>query len=135
MTEERDESLDKIAMVSEIVAAYVSNHTMEQSEIPNFIKLVYRNLYNPETGTGKQLLSSSPGVPAVPIEESINPDYIVCLEDGRKLKMLKRHLKTAYNITPDEYRERWGLPSNYPMVAPNSDNLISRNLRCPQFIN
>ena len=116
MTEERDESLDKMALVSEIVAAYVSNNTMESSEIPEFIKLVYRNLYN--KGTGKSLLPS-PGVPAVPIEESIKPDYIVCLEDGRQLKMLKRHLKTAYNITPDEYRERWGLPSNYPMVAPN----------------
>ena len=116
MTEERDDSLDKMTLVSEIVAAYVSNNTMESSDLPEFIKLVYRNLHN--TGFGKSSLGA-PGVPAVPIDESVNPDYIVCLEDGRRLKMLKRHLKTAYGMTPEQYKERWDLPSDYPMVAPN----------------
>lgn len=113
MTEERDESLDSMALVSEIVAAYVSNHTMESSELPNFIKLVHQSLYVEKSSLG------APGVPAVPIDESVNPDYIVCLEDGKKLKMLKRHLKTAYGMNPTQYKERWSLPSDYPMVAPN----------------
>lgn len=113
MTEERDAFLDRMALVSEIVAAYVSNNTMETSEVPNFIKLVHQSLY-----TGKSSLGA-PGVPAVPIDESVNPDYIVCLEDGKQMKMLKRHLKTAYGMNPAQYKERWSLPSDYPMVAPN----------------
>lgn len=116
MTEQRDYSLESKALVSEIVAAYVSNHTMELSELPEFIKLVHKSLHN--IGVRKSSLGA-PGIPAVPIDESINPDYIVCLEDGRRLKMLKRHLKTAYEMTPDQYRERWSLPPEYPMVAPN----------------
>ncbi len=116
MTEEKDESLDSMALVSEIVAAYVSNHTMEPSELPEFIKLVHKSLHN--IGVRKSSLGA-PGIPAVPIDESINPDYIVCLEDGRRLKMLKRHLKTAYGMAPEQYKERWGLSPDYPMVAPN----------------
>lgn len=116
MTEQRDYSLESKGLVSEIVAAYVSNHTMEPSELPEFIKLVHKSLHN--IGVRKSSLGA-PGIPAVPIDESINPDYIVCLEDGRRLKMLKRHLKTAYEMTPDQYRERWSLPPEYPMVAPN----------------
>ncbi len=116
MTEERDNSLESTALVSEIVAAYVSNHTMEAAEIPEFVKLVHQSLHN--IGSKKSSLGA-PGVPAVPIDESVKPDYIVCLEDGKQMKMLKRHLKTAYNMTPDQYRERWSLPPEYPMVAPN----------------
>lgn len=116
MLEEKDELLENMAMVSEIVAAYVSNHTMEPSEIPNFIKIVHRSLHNIESGKSSL---GAPGVPAVPIDESVNPDYIVCLEDGKRLKMLKRHLKTAYGMSSEQYKERWDLPSNYPMVAPN----------------
>jgi predicted transcriptional regulator len=114
---ERNESLDSMAFVTEIVAAYVSNNTMEVSDLPEFIRLIHRSLYN--AGAGKSFSLSARGEPVVPIEDSIKPDYIICLEDGKQLKMLKRHLKTSYGMTPDQYRERWGLPSNYPMVAPN----------------
>lgn len=114
---ERSESLDMMAMVSDIVAAYVSKNEMDPTEIPGFIQLVQRSLCNVNSKHTFTLTSRSE--PAVPIEESIQPDFIVCLEDGRCMKMLKRHLKTAYNMTPEQYRERWGLPSNYPMVAPN----------------
>lgn len=112
-----NESLDIMAMVSDIVAAYVSNHSMEPSELPSFIQLVQRSLCSLNSKNSFVLASRSE--PAVPIEESIQPDYIVCLEDGKRMKMLKRHLKTSYNMTPDQYRERWSLPANYPMVAPN----------------
>src|SRR3990167_11521660 len=116
MTDTHD-SLDIMAMVSDIVAAYVSNHSMEPSELPNFIQLVQRSLCN--LNSKNSFILASRSEPAVPIEESIQPDYIVCLEDGKRMKMLKRHLKTSYNMTPDQYRERWGLPVDYPMVAPN----------------
>lgn len=114
---ETNESLEVMAMVSDIVAAYVSNHTMDPSELPNFVQLVQRSLCSANSKSSFILASRSE--PAVPIDESVQPDYIVCLEDGKRMKMLKRHLKTAYNMTPDQYRERWGLPANYPMVAPN----------------
>src|SRR5437762_13750137 len=119
-----NESLEVMAMVSDIVAAYVSNHTMEPSELPNFIQLVQRSLCN--IGSKNSFVLASRSEPAVPIDESIQPDYIVCLEDGKRMKMLKRHLKTAYNMTPDQYRERWGLASDYPMVAPNYARQRSR---------
>ena len=116
MTDQSD-SLDIMAFVSEIVAAYVSRNEVAAEEIPGLIQLVQRSLCNLNSKNSFPLASRSE--PAVPIEESIQPDYIVCLEDGRCMKMLKRHLKTAYNMTPEQYRERWGLPANYPMVAPN----------------
>lgn len=109
--------LDFMSMVSNIVAAYVSNHTIELSELPGFVQQVHRSLGNLNSKNAFPL--SSPGTPAVPIKESITPDYIICLEDGKKMKMLKRHLKASYGMTPDQYRERWDLPVNYPMVAPN----------------
>ncbi len=112
-----NESLDIMAMVSEIVAAYVSNHEMEQDNVPSFIQQIYQSLSR--LNSKQPFLFSSRSEPAVPVEDSIHPDYIVCLEDGLHLKMLKRHLKTSYNMTPEQYRERWNLPSNYPMVAPN----------------
>jgi len=112
----KDEQLNMMAMVTEIVAAYVSNNKMESSDLPGFINLVQLSLLSLCESTSRLRSSSEP---AVPFEESVKPDYIVCLEDGRRLKMLKRHLKTAYNMTPDQYRERWNLPANYPMVAPN----------------
>lgn len=114
---DRNESLDLTELVAEIVAAYVSNNQMELTELPTFIQLVHRCLCNIKSG--KSFLPSSCGEPAVPVEDSIKPDYIVCLEDGKPMKMLKRYLKTAYNMTPNQYRERWNLPANYPMVAPN----------------
>lgn len=114
---EKNESLNIMALVAEVVAAYVSNNEMESSELPAFIQQVYRSLGN--VGSSRSFLLHDRPDPVVPVEESVQADYIVCLEDGRRLKMLKRHLKTAYNMTPDQYRERWGLASDYPMVAPN----------------
>lgn len=111
------EALDIMGLVSDIVSAYVSNNAIEPTELPAFVQLVKRSLMNLNSQHSFVLASRSE--PAVPIEESVQPDYIVCLEDGKRMKMLKRHLKTSYNMTPDQYRERWGLPINYPMVAPN----------------
>ena len=105
-----------LPMVTEIVAAHVSNNTVSLTDLPTLIEQVYKSLAN--VGTEPVVAEERPQ-PAVPIKKSVTPDYIVCLEDGKKLKMLKRHLKTAYNMTPEEYRDRWGLPTDYPMVAPN----------------
>jgi predicted transcriptional regulator len=109
-------SNELLTITSEIVAAHVSNNTVSVADLPGLIEQVYRTLVT--VGPGADGARERP-TPAVTIRKSINPDFITCLEDGKKLKMLKRHLKTAFNMTPDEYRERWGLPSDYPMVAPN----------------
>jgi len=103
---------DKLAMVSTIVSAYVSNNSIAPNQLPELIATVHEAL----EADGEE--EAARREPAVPIKKSIKPDYIVCLEDGRKLKMLKRHLRTAFNMTPDQYRAKWGLPENYPMVAP-----------------
>ncbi|MBP2300430.1 MucR family transcriptional regulator [Azospirillum picis] len=105
-----------LSLTTEIVAAHVSNNTVALTDLPTLIEQVYKSLAN--VGTEPPVAEERPQ-PAVPIKKSVTPDYIVCLEDGKKLKMLKRHLKTAYNMTPEEYRDRWGLPTDYPMVAPN----------------
>jgi len=107
---------DLLSLTSEIVSAHVSNNSVAMSDLPQLIEQVYRTLAN--VGTEPANAPERPQ-PAVPIKKSVTPDYIVCLEDGKKLKMLKRHLKTAYDMTPEEYRERWSLPPDYPMVAPN----------------
>ncbi len=104
-----------LALTSEIVSSYVANNTLPAQEIPGVIEQVFKTLSNVDKDTG---LHADRPKPAVPIKKSVMPDYIVCLEDGKKLKMLKRHLKTAYDMSPEEYRERWGLPADYPMVAP-----------------
>ena len=104
-----------LELTTEIVAAHAGNNTVAPGDLPQLIQDVYKSL----AAVGTQQTSSERLRPAVAIKKSIFPDYIVCLEDGKKLKMLKRHLKTAYNLTPEQYRERWGLPSDYPMVAPN----------------
>lgn len=105
-----------LALTTDIVSSYVSKNSLGTHEIPALIEQVFKTLSN--VNTDNHILSERPQ-PAVPIKKSVQPDHIVCLEDGKKLKMLKRHLKTAYNMTPEEYRERWGLPADYPMVAPN----------------
>ncbi|WP_431856858.1 MucR family transcriptional regulator [Azospirillum sp.] len=105
-----------LSLTTEIVAAHVSNNSVAVADLPVLIEQVYKSLSN--VGTDPVPVEERPQ-PAVPIKKSVTPDYIVCLEDGKKLKMLKRHLKTAYNMTPEEYRDRWGLPADYPMVAPN----------------
>lgn len=104
-------------MTADVVAAYVGNNPLPATQIPEVINTVYGSLrkINVVTRNG----GDEPPKAAVPVRKSITPDYIVCLEDGKKLKMLKRHLRTVYNLTPDEYRTKWGLPTDYPMVAPN----------------
>ncbi|MBC8159003.1 MAG: MucR family transcriptional regulator [Alphaproteobacteria bacterium] len=104
-----------LELTTEIVAAHVGNNSLAVSDLPTLIEDVYKSLH----GLGDALPEPEILKPAVPIKKSIFPDYIVCLENGKKLKMLKRHLKTAYDMTPEEYREKWSLPSDYPMVAPN----------------
>ena len=102
-------------LTADIVAAHVSNNTVAISDLPQLIANVYGALSN-LVGVDK---AEEKPEPKVPIRSSIRPDYIVCLEDGKRLKMLKRHLATHYQLTPQQYRERWGLPADYPMVAPN----------------
>jgi predicted transcriptional regulator len=115
---------DLLALTTEIVAAHVSNNTVAVSDLPQLINQVYQSLQN--IGGSASPAQPDRPQPAVNPKKSVTPDYIVCLEDGKKLKMLKRHLKTAYNMTPEEYRERWGLPADYPMVAPNYAKQRSR---------
>lgn len=105
-----------LALTADIVASHVSNNSVPVSDLPVLIEQVFKTLAS--VGGGDAQTNDRPQ-PAVPIKRSVTPDYLVCLEDGKKLKMLKRHLKTRYSMTPDEYRDRWGLPADYPMVAPN----------------
>lgn len=124
MTENINESdIDKVSntdilqYTSQIVSAYVSYNSVSGEELPNVMANVYDTL-------AKTARISAEGVgahlsPAVPVKQSVNDDYIICLEDGKKFKSLKRHLRTYYGLTPEEYRKKWGLPSDYPMVAPN----------------
>ncbi|WP_288412612.1 MucR family transcriptional regulator [uncultured Sphingomonas sp.] len=111
---ERDDAL--IALTADIVAAHVGNNTIDIAEIPTLIRSVHGALVG--LGTTAEAPAQR-AEPAVPVRSSIKPDYIVCLEDGRKLKMLKRHLMTHYKLTPEQYRAKWNLPADYPMVAPN----------------
>ena len=122
MTDKNDNE-ELMGLTADIVAAHVSNNTVAVGELPTLINQVYQSLAG--VGQEKEVEPERPQ-PAVPIKKSITPDYIVCLEDGKKLKMLKRHLKTAYDMTPAEYRERWGLAADYPMVAPNYAKQRSR---------
>ncbi len=105
-----------ITLTSDIVAAHVSNNSVTVDDLPSLISNVYGAL---SSLGGTNVVEEEKPEPAVSIRASIKPDYIVCLEDGKKLKMLKRHLMTHYNMTPEEYRARWNLPADYPMVAPN----------------
>ena len=115
MSEQPNQS-ELLSLTSSIVAAHVSNNSVAVTDLPQLIRDVHETLAS--VGSGQDREAERP-TPAVSVKKSVTPDFIICLEDGKKLKMLKRHLKTAYNMTPEEYRERWGLPSNYPMVAPN----------------
>ena len=109
------QSLDVLGLTAQIVSAHVSNNSVTPDALPSLIQDVYRTL----SGVGRDVPAMDKPQPAVPVKKSVFADYIVCLEDGKKLKMLKRHLKTAYNMTPEQYRDRWDLPSDYPMVAPS----------------
>lgn len=110
-------SADLLRMTTEVVSAYVSNNVLPATQIPDVIVTVYGSLN--ELNAPPQEEKPAPQKPAVSIRRSVNDDYIICLEDGKKLKMLKRHLRSNYNMTPEEYRAKWNLPSDYPMVAPN----------------
>ena len=116
MTENSGDS-SYIALTANIVSAYVSNNTVPSSEIPNLIGQVHSALLR--VSGGQATTPAEPLKPAVPVKRSITSDHIVCLEDGKKFKSLKRHLRTQYGMTPEQYREKWSLPSDYPMVAPN----------------
>ena len=114
---EAADSANLIGLTAEIVAAYVGNNTVSSNDIPALINQVHGALLRVASGEAQP--SSEPLKPAVPVKKSISPDHIVCLEDGKKFKSLKRHLRSQYNMTPEQYREKWGLPHDYPMVAPN----------------
>jgi predicted transcriptional regulator len=106
-----------IELAADIVAAYVSNNSIPLGDLPSLIGEVHQALLRVSSGTAE--LPAEAHKPAVPVKKSITPDHIICLEDGKKFKSLKRHLRTRYNMSPEDYREKWGLPSDYPMVAPN----------------
>ncbi len=106
-----------IELAADIVSAYVSNNSVPASDLPALINEVHSALLR--VTAGQPVITSESPKPAVPPKKSITNEYIVCLEDGRKFKSLKRHLRTQYNMSPDEYREKWGLAPDYPMVAPN----------------
>jgi len=106
-----------LSLTTEIVSAFAGNNAVAVTDLPSIISSVYATLRG--VGETQAEKPAEAPTPAVPIKRSVMPDHIVCLEDGKKLKMLKRHLNTRYNMTPEEYRRRWGLPADYPMVAPN----------------
>lgn len=111
---------DALRFTTAIVSSYVAHNSIEESQLPNVIKSVYDSLseLNGEASSASQ----SNQKPAVPIRNSVTPDFIVCLEDGKKFKMMKRHLRNIYGLSPEEYRTKWGLPPDYPIVAPNYAN-------------
>ena len=106
-----------IDLTANIVSAYLSNNPTPASEIPNLISQVHAALLR--VSSGRSDAPPEQAKPAVSVKKSISPDYLVCLEDGKRFKSLKRHLRTQYNMTPEQYRDKWGLPTDYPMVAPN----------------
>ncbi len=113
--ENSPDTLEKTHMTTDIVASFVSNNTISIEDLPELIKSVHATM-SELSSTGAPAVKQKP---AVPISRSITEDYMICLEDGAKLKMLKRYLRTRYNLTPDEYRQKWRLPADYPMVAPS----------------
>jgi predicted transcriptional regulator len=106
-----------LRMTADVVAAYVSNNTLPTAQLAEVINAVYNSLKALEGQVAQP--QAEPLKPAVPVRKSVTPEFLICLEDGKKLKMLKRHLRSTYNMTPDEYRVKWGLQPDYPMVAPN----------------
>ena len=117
------DSASMVAMTSDIVAVFAGHNQIDQSEVPNLIRSVHATLSGLADSQGEPkkvyLKDETPPAPAVPIDASVTPDAIICLEDGKAFKTLKRHLRTAFDMSPEEYRKRWGLSKDYPMVAPN----------------
>ena len=107
-----------IELAADLVSAFVSNNSVPAAELPALISTVHDALTKVANGSTQQPIEE-PKAPAVPIKKSVQPDFIVCLEDGKRFKSLKRHLRTVYDLTPDQYRAKWGLARDYPMVAPN----------------
>ena len=114
---EMEDKSEIIEMTADIVAAYVGANSVTAADLPSLIQSVHRALTGVATGT--DVAEAAPREPAVPVKKSITPEYLVCLEDGRKFKSLKRHLRTKYNMSPEDYRAKWSLPKDYPMVAPS----------------
>jgi len=112
-----DDRTDLVDMTADIVSAYVAGHQVPPQDLPGLIRMVHSALRD-VAGKPQAVLEASQE-PAVSVKKSVTPDYIICLEDGKKFKSLKRHLRTRYGMTPEEYRTKWGLPHDYPMVAPN----------------
>lgn len=112
-----DERSELLEMTADIVSAYVGNNSVAANDLPSLISNIHAALSQVSTGVTEA--EPEPKEPAVPIRKSISPDFLICLEDGRKFKSLKRHLRTKYDISPEEYRAKWGLAKDYPMVAPN----------------
>lgn len=112
-----EEKPELLEMTADIVSAYVGNNTVSADILPSLIANIHAALAQVSTGVVEA--EPEPKEPAVPIRKSISPDFLICLEDGRKFKSLKRHLRTKYDMSPEEYRAKWGLPKDYPMVAPN----------------
>jgi len=112
-----DEKSEIIEMTADIVSAYVGNNSVAPADLPNLIQSVHRALAG--VATRSEVAEAAPKEPAVPVKRSITPEFLICLEDGRKFKSLKRHLRTKYNMSPEDYRAKWGLAKDYPMVAPN----------------
>ena len=112
-----DDRAETIEMTADIVSAYVGNNSVAAADLPALIQSVHRALAS--VVNGAETVEVAPKEPAVPIKRSITPEFLICLEDGRKFKSLKRHLRTKYNMSPEEYRAKWGLNKDYPMVAPN----------------
>jgi predicted transcriptional regulator len=114
---ETSESANFIELAADIVSAYVSNHSLPVAELPSLINAVHFALARSRVGDVEKPVERQ--APAVPVKKSVTPEHIVCLEDGKKFKSLKRHLRTTYDMTPEQYRAKWNLPADYPMVAPN----------------
>jgi predicted transcriptional regulator len=112
-----DDRAETIEMTADIVSAYVGNNSVAAADLPALIQSVHRALAG--VVNGAETVEVAPKEPAVPVKRSITPEFLICLEDGRKFKSLKRHLRTKYNMSPEEYRAKWGLNKDYPMVAPN----------------
>ncbi len=117
MTDTQQDNAQILEMTADIVSAYLSANTIAAAEVPGLIASIHASLT--QVSGGAVEAPAEPQVPAVPVRRSITPDYLICLEDGLKFKSLKRHLRTKYDMSPEEYRAKWGLPNDYPMVAPN----------------
>ena len=115
--EDQDDNAEMAVLTADIVAAYVGNNVVPVAELPNLIQSVHGAISAAAAGSVEEPKEELK--PAVSVRRSVTPDYLICLEDGKKFKSLKRHLRTAFNLTPEQYREKWGLKPDYPMVAPN----------------